>query len=538
MKGLMSDRHLLVSSLLTYAERLHPDVEIVSRTVEGPIHRCNWRDVARRSRRLANALAKLGVREGDRVGTLAWNGYRHLELYYAVSGMGAVIHTLNPRLHPAQLTYIVNHAEDRVLFVDLTFVPLLEAVADRLEGVQHIVAMTDRERMPESRLELLCYEELLDAAEERFDWPDLDETAAAGICYTSGTTGNPKGVVYTHRSIILHSYAVSLPTALGLTRDDSVLLVVPMFHVNGWGIPYVAAITGCRLVFPGPRLDGEALTELMNAEGVTYYAGVPTVHMGLLSHWEESGESVPSLRHATSGGSALTRRLMEGYWARGVQVAQGWGMTETSPVVTFSKLGPHQQNLSADEKADILARQGRPLFGTELRVVDEEGRRLPEDGEAIGELQVRGPWIAGAYVGEAPESRLVDDGWFPTGDVGKIHPDATLQLTDRLKDLIKSGGEWISSIDLEDAAMRHPEVDMAAVIAVPDEQWDERPLLIVVRALGTSPSKISILEFLEGQVAKWWLPDDVIFVEELPLGATGKVQKVILRELYGSGSTQ
>jgi fatty-acyl-CoA synthase len=373
----------------------------------------------------------------------------------------------------------------------------------------------------------------MDAASEEYDWPKLEERAAAGICYTSGTTGNPKGVVYTHRSITLHSYAVSLPTSLGLTAEDTVLLVVPMFHVNGWGIPYASAITGCRLVLPGPRLDGPALTGLMNGEAVTYYAGVPTVHMALLEHWKATGETVQSLRMVVSGGSALNRALMEGYWALGVDVAQGWGMTETSPVVTLSRLTSAQKKLPLEERAQILARQGKPLFGTELRIVDEEGRRLPEDGDAVGEVQVRGPWIASAYLGEAPGARLVDGGWFPTGDVGKILPDGTLHLTDRLKDLIKSGGEWISSIDLEDLVMRHPEIAMAAVIGIPSKQWDERPLLIAVPAPGASPSKASILEFLEGQVAKWWLPDDVIFVEELPLGATGKVQKAKLRAEYG-----
>jgi len=532
MRGLMTERPLLISQLLEYAARIHADSEIVSRTVEGPIHRYCWSDARKRSIQLVHALKALDIREGDRVGTVAWNGYRHLELYYGVSGMGAIVHTLNPRLHPPQMTYIVNHAEDRVLFVDLTFVPLMEALAESFESVRHVVVMTDRENMPESSLDLLCYEELLQGQPKEHDWPSFDENTAAGICYTSGTTGNPKGVVYSHRSTVLHAYGVALPCALPLSRNDVMLPVVPMFHVNAWGLPYGAAMGGFKLVFPGPRMDGPGLTELMNAEGVTHYAGVPTVHTGLLAHWKETGESVPSMRLATSGGSALSRRLIDGFGEYDIDIWQGWGMTETSPVGTISKIGPEHAELSEDEKAEVVMRQGRPLFGVDLRIVDEDGQALPWDGESIGEVHIRGPWVASAYLGEEPGSRLVGDDWFPTGDVACIHPDGTLQITDRTKDVIKSGGEWISSIDLEDRAMRHPEVAMAAVIGIPDEKWEERPLLIAVPAPGTDPSKESVLEFLEGQVAKWWIPDDVIFVEDLPLGATGKVQKTRLREEY------
>ena len=534
MQGLMSDRPLLISSLLEYGARIHGAAEVVSRTVEGAMHRYDWAGVHRRSMRLANALSGLGVREHDRVGTIAWNGYRHLELYYGVSGMGAVLHTINPRLHASQLAYIVNDAQDRVLFVDLTFVPLVEAVWTSLETVKVVVVMTDREHMPESELELLCYEELLEGAPEGFDWPELDERTASAICYTSGTTGNPKGVVYSHRSTVLHAYGASVPGSITPRREDAVLPVVPMFHVNAWGLPYQAAIIGYKLVLPGPRLDGEGLAELINAERATFYVGVPTIHKLLLDHLEESGGSTPSLRVAASGGAALTRVLAERFWDRGVEVIQGWGMTETSPLGTLSCLRPEHADLSRDEMAAVILAQGRPVFGVEVRIVGEDGRRLPEDDEAVGELQIRGPWIASAYLGEEPGARLDADGWFATGDVARISPDGTVQLTDRLKDVIKSGGEWISSIDLEDVVTRHPEISAAAVIGVPHEKWSERPLLIAVPAAGSTPSKESVLEFLEGQVAKWWIPDDVVFVEELPLGATGKVQKAKLRERYGS----
>jgi fatty-acyl-CoA synthase len=529
----MMDTPLLISSLLEHAAKVFPSTEIVTRTVEGPIHRYTWPDVRHRSRQLAEALRALSVREGDAVATIAWNTHRHLELYYGVSGMGAVIHTVNPRLHPSQLIYVLNHAEDRVLFVDLTFVPLVEAVWDQLETVKYLVVLTDRAHMPDTRIpDALCYEDLIAEQPGTYEWPELDENAAAGICYTSGTTGNPKGVVYSHRSNVLHAYAVSLPTALPVRTDDVVLPVVPMFHVNAWGVPYAAAMTGSKLVMPGPRLDGPGLTELMNAEGVTGYMGVPTVHLGLLAHWRESGESVPSLRWVTNGGAAPGSAMIRDYLQRGIDVIHGWGMTETSPVGSISRLTPSEAELPEDDKVEILVRQGRPIFGVELRIVDTEGKALPHDGNAFGELQIRGPWVSSAYLGSEPGSALDDEGWFSTGDVAVIHPDAVVQITDRKKDLIKSGGEWISSIDLEDVAGRHPEIAMAAVIGVAHPKWGERPLLVAQARPGTSPTPESVLEFLEGQVPKWWLPDDVVFVDALPLGATGKVQKSRLRETF------
>jgi 3-(methylthio)propionyl---CoA ligase len=535
MHGLMMDRPLLVSSLLEHAASVFGSVEIVTRTVEGPIHRYAWPALRHRSKQLAQALQALTLREGDAVATIAWNTHRHLELYYGVSGMGAVVHTVNPRLHPSQLVYVLNHAQDRALFVDLTFVPLVEAVLEKLESVRHVVVMTDRAHMPDCKIPgALCYEDLLSAQDGRYDWPSLDENAAAGICYTSGTTGNPKGVVYSHRSSVLHAYAVALPGALPVGPGETLLPVVPMFHVNAWGIPYGAAMCGYKLVMPGPRLDGAGLTELMNAEGVTTYCGVPTVHLGLLAHWKATGERVASLKTVTTGGAAPTSSMISDYRARGIGVVHGWGMTETSPVGTISRITAAEQGLDDAAQVAFLMRQGRPLFGVELRIVDEGGVPLSRDGKAAGELQIRGPWIGSAYLGEARGSALVDGEWFPTGDMAVLHPDGTMQVTDRKKDLIKSGGEWISSIDLEEAAARHPEIALAAVIGVPHEKWGERPLLIAQPAPGAAPTRESVLEFLEGQVSKIWLPDDVVFVDALPLGPTGKVLKVQLRERYGA----
>ena len=533
MRGLMMDRPLLISSLLEHAAEVFGSVPIVTRTVEGPIHRYTWTAARQRSKQLAQALKGLEIHDGDAVATIAWNTHRHLELYYGVSGMGAVVHTVNPRLHPTQVAYVLNHARDRALFVDLTFVPLVEAVWDQLQSVQQLVIMTDRAHMPDARIPgALCYEDLLAAQDGGYDWPTFDENTAAGICYTSGTTGHPKGVVYSHRSSVLHAFGVALPGALPVGPDEALLPVVPMFHVNAWGIPYGAAMSGYKLVLPGPRLDGAGLTELMNAEGVTTYCGVPTVHLGLLAHWKASGERVPSLRTITTGGAAPTSSMIAEFRSRGIGVVHGWGMTETSPVGTISRIGAAEEKLDDAAQVALLMRQGRKLFGVELRVVGEDGTSLPRDGRSIGELQIRGPWVCSAYLGDEPGSALDAEGWFATGDVAVLHPDGTMQITDRKKDLIKSGGEWISSIDLEDAAVRHPEIAMAAVIGVPHEKWGERPLLIAQAAPGASPTKESVLEFLEGQVAKLWLPDDVVFVDALPLGATGKVQKAILRERY------
>jgi acyl-CoA synthetase (AMP-forming)/AMP-acid ligase II len=535
MRGLMMERPLLISSLLEHAAEVFGSVEIVARTVEGPIHRYTWTSARHRSRQLAQALATLALHDGDVVGTIAWNTHRHIELYYGVSGMGAVLHTVNPRLHATQLLYVLNHAQDRAIFVDVTFLPLVEAVWEQLTSVRHVVVLTDRAHMPDCRIPgALCYEELLAAQDGDLTWPTFDENAAASICYTSGTTGNPKGVVYSHRSAILHAFGVAMPgSALPVERGEALLPVVPMFHVNGWGIPYGAAMSGYKLVLPGPRLDGEGLTELMNAEGVTYYCGVPTVHVGLLAHWKATGQSVPTMRVAMVGGAAPTSSMIAGFRSRGIDLVHGWGMTETSPVATVNRITAAEKDLDEEAKVAFLLRQGRPLFDVELRVVSLDGKVQARDGRSVGELQIRGPWVCSAYLGEAPGSALDADGWFSTGDMAVLHPDGTMQITDRKKDLIKSGGEWISSIDLENVAARHPEVAMAAVIGIPHEVWGERPLLIVQARPGASPTKEAILEFLEGQVAKLWLPDDVIFVDALPVGATGKIQKAVLRQRFG-----
>jgi fatty-acyl-CoA synthase len=530
----MMDRPLLISSLLEHAALVFSSVEIVTRTVEGPVHRYTWPAVRRRSKQVAQALRALEIRDGDRVATIAWNTHRHLELYYGVSGMGAVVHTVNPRLHPTQLAYVLNHAQDRALFVDLSFVPLVEAICAHLQSVRHVVILTDRAHMPDTSIAgALCYEDLLAAQDGNYDWPTFDENTASGICYTSGTTGNPKGVVYSHRSSVLHAYGAALPGAIPAGPGEGLLPVVPMFHVNAWGIPYGAAMCGYKLVMPGPRLDGAGLTELMTAEGVTICCGVPTVHLGLLAHWRATGQSVPSLKTVTIGGAAPAPSMISEFRSRGIGVVHGWGMTETSPVGTISRTTAAEEGLDDAAQIAFLMKQGRQLFGVELRVVDPDGVPLPRDGTSTGELQVRGPWVCSAYLGDEPGSALRKDGWFPTGDVAVLHPDGTLQITDRKKDLIKSGGEWISSIDLENAAARHPEIAQAAVIGVPHAKWGERPLLIAVPAPGASPTKESVLEFLEGQVARLCLPEDVIFVDTLPLGATGKVQKARLREQYG-----
>ncbi|MFD2756184.1 3-(methylthio)propionyl-CoA ligase [Comamonas terrae] len=534
MNGLMMDRPLLISGLLTHAQQQHAEREIVSRRVEGDVHRYTYGDMGRRARRLANALAARGIARGERVATLAWNGYRHMELYYAVSGSGAVLHTINPRLHADQVAWIADHAEDRILFFDLTFLPLVEAIASRVSTIRAFVAMTDREHMPASTAlpGLLCYEDLLAGQADRFDWPDLDERSASSLCYTSGTTGNPKGVLYSHRSTLLHAYAAALPDALNYSSHDTVLPVVPMFHVNAWGIPYIAAMVGAKLVFPGPWLDGPSLYELFEAEGVTVSAGVPTVWQGLLAHVQGHGLRFGSMRRTIIGGSACPPAMIEAFQQQhDVQVIHAWGMTETSPLGSVSRLTPRQAALEASQRQALQAKQGRAVFGVEMKIVDAAGQRLPHDGRTPGELMVRGPWIASGYFRGEGAGPLVD-GWFPTGDVATIDADGFMHITDRSKDVIKSGGEWIGSIDIENIAMAHPAVAMAACIGVRHPKWDERPLLVVVKRPGHELSRDELLAFFAGRVAKWWTPDDVVFVDQIPLGGTGKMQKNQLREAY------
>ena len=539
MQGLMMGDQLLISSLIEHAGRHAAATEIVSRRVEGDVHRTTWGEVRDRAKRLANALVARGVEPGDRVATIAWNGYRHLELYYAVSGIGAILHTINPRLHPDQIAWIVNHAEDRHVFFDTTFVPIVDAIADRCPTVESWVLMTDAERMPTGRSgpALDCYETVVAAQSERFVWPTFDENTASSLCYTSGTTGNPKGVLYSHRSSLLHAYGAAMPDAMGVSARDAVLPVVPMFHVNAWGRPYTLALTGAKVVFPGPALDGKSLYELFESEQVTFSAGVPTVWLGLINHMRQNGLRFTSFRKTVIGGSAcppaMIRTLEDDF---GVEVIHAWGMTEMSPLGTTCKLANKHLSLPREKQMKILEKQGHAVFGVDMKIVDPDGRALPWDGVAFGDLLVRGPWVVREYFKSDGGDPLVvdEDGraWFPTGDVGNIDADGYLTITDRSKDVIKSGGEWIGSIDLENIAMAHPDVAMAAVVAVPHPKWDERPLLIVVRKPDSAVSKSDLLAHYEGKIAKWWTPDDVVFVDAIPLGATGKMLKAKLRDAY------
>jgi len=537
LNGLMMDVPLLISSLIEHADRHHGDVEIVSRRVEGDIHRSTYRDLHRRARQMANALAALDVHSSDRVATLGWNGYRHHELYFAVSGSGAVLHTINPRLHPEQIAWIANHAEDRLLFFDLSFLPLVEAIAPHCPSIRHYVCMIDREKLPQqAKVDLLCYEDLVDTHSDRYAWPVFDERLASSLCYTSGTTGNPKGVLYSHRSTLLHAYAAVSPDAIGISSNDTVLPVVPMFHVNAWGIPYTAPMAGAKLVFPGPALDGKSLHDLFETEGVTCAAGVPTVWQGLLAHVESQGLTFSTLKRTVIGGSAcppaMTRVFEEKY---DVRVLHAWGMTEMSPLGTVCSTKGKHRGETAEALRALQNKQGRVIFGVDMRVVGEDGGELPWDGKAYGSLLVRGPWVLREYYREDRDPLQLDErnrGWFPTGDVVTIDADGYMLITDRTKDVIKSGGEWISSIEIENIAVAHPAVAMAACIAVPHPKWDERPLLVVMRKTGAELTREQMLAFYEGKVAKWQVPDDVVFVDSIPLGATGKMLKNRLREQF------
>ena len=533
MNGLMMAMPLSIPSLLRHAALNHGDTEIVSRRCEGDIHRYDYRQAHSRARKLANALGRLDVRAGDRVATLAWNGYRHFELYYAVSGMGAVIHTVNPRLFPEQIAYIVNHAEDAYVFVDLTFAPLVEKLAPACRGVKGWVAMTDRAHMPKIAVpELLCYEEIVEAQRDDFEWPELDENTASALCYTSGTTGNPKGVLYSHRSTVLHAYAISLPDVSDYSARSVVLPIVPMFHVNAWGIPYAGPLVGAKLVFPGPGLDGASLYELFEKEKVTSSSGVPTVWLGLINYLRQNRVKLTTLKKTVIGGSACPPAMMKALQEEfGIEVRHGWGMTEMSPVGTVNTAKEKHLHLAPGERFELALKQGRPLYGVEMKIVDGDGKELARDGKAFGDLLVRGPWILREYY-QGEGGNVLRDGWFPTGDVATIDPDGYLQITDRSKDVIKSGGEWISSIDLENIAMGHPAVAEAAVIGVAHPKWAERPLLVVVKKPDAQVTREELLAFYEGKVARWWLPDDVVFVEQLPHTATGKLSKMTLRQQF------
>jgi acyl-CoA synthetase (AMP-forming)/AMP-acid ligase II len=539
MQGLMMDMPLQISSILQHAARHFSDNEIVSRRVEGDIHRYTYAQCELRSRQLANALVRQGVQQGDRIATLAWNGYRHMEIYYAVGGMGAVIHTINPRLHPDQIAWIVNHAGDTFMAFDLTFLPIIEAIADKCPNVKGWIAMIDEDRQPQSDKisKLLNYEQLLTSGSCDYHWPELDERSAVALCYTSGTTGNPKGALYSHRSTVLHAYGAALPDAMAGSARDCILPVVPMFHVNAWGIPYVAPLVGAKLVFPGAQLDGKSLFDLFESEGVTFAAGVPTIWLGLLAHVKEQGARFSKLNRTVIGGSAcppaMIRTFKNDY---NVDVIHAWGMTELSPLGTLSRLQNKHLTRSEAEQQKILEKQGHVIYGIDMKIVDDDGKDLPWDGSTYGNLLVRGPWVIREYFrGEGGDPLQYDSenrGWFPTGDVATIDADGYMQITDRSKDVIKSGGEWISSIDLENLAIGHPAVANAAVIGVVHPKWDERPLLIVQKKPGAQVDKEELLKYYEGKIAKWWMPDDVQFVEAIPLGATGKILKTKLREQF------
>jgi acyl-CoA synthetase (AMP-forming)/AMP-acid ligase II len=531
MRGQMMDLPLLVSSLIEHADRNHGDVEIVSRTVEGPIHRYTYSHAHRRSKQLAQALARLGVEEGERIGTLAWNGYRHFELYYGVSGMGAVVHTVNPRLFPEQLLYIVNHAEDKYVFFDLSFAPLAEKLAPTCKGVKGWVTMTDRAHMPKVNLpNLLCYEELLEREDGDYEWPQFDEWTAAGLCYSSGTTGNPKGVLYSNRSTILHAYGASLPDIFNCSARTVVLPVVPMFHVNAWGIPYFAPLNGAKLVFPGAALDGKSLYDLFEAEKVTDTAGVPTVWLALLAYMKQNNLKFSTLKAAIVGGSACPPAMIETFRNDyGVQCKHAWGMTEMSPLGSVCTLKAKHADLPREKQRELECKQGRTIFGVQMKTVDGEGKELPRDGKAFGDLLVRGPWVLSEYY-KSEGGATLRDGWFATGDVATLDADGFMQITDRSKDVIKSGGEWISSIDLENIAVAHPAIAEAAVIGVRHPKWDERPLVVAVKKPGATLTREELLDFYKGKVAKWCMPDDVAFVEQLPHTATGKLLKTKLRQ--------
>lgn len=532
MLGNMMDRPLLISDLLTHAEKYHQSSTITSRRVEGDIHRYTYPEAAKRSKQLANALTGLGIQLGDRIGTLAWNGYRHYEVYFAVSGLGAITHTINPRLFPEQLIYIINHAEDRIIFTDLTFVPLLEKLAPQLPKLEKVVIMADADKMPETSLtNAVCYESLIADQPDSFEWPRFDENTAAALCYTSGTTGNPKGVLYSHKSTLLHSFAAVSGDALGIDNTSTVLPVVPMFHVSAWGTPYACTQCGANLVFPGAGMDGGALTELIINEQANLLLGVPTIWLGLLDHLRRNDIKLESVNQVVIGGSAAPMSMIREFdEVHDAFVIHAWGMTEMSPIGTVGSMTRRVRELPREERYKVQQKQGRPVFGVELNIVDDEGNSLPHDGKAFGRLLVRGPWIIQRYY--KAEQDALENGWFDTGDVATLDADGYMQIVDRNKDVIKSGGEWISSIELENIAVGHPAVKEACVIGIPHPKWDERPLLLVILQDGAELSKDEMLGYLEDKAAKWWLPNDVVVVDELPHTATGKLLKVKLREAY------
>ncbi|MDX3809379.1 long-chain-fatty-acid--CoA ligase [Bosea thiooxidans] len=534
MLGLMQNWPLLLHRIIDHAAIQHGTREVVTRAVEdGTLRRRSYQEIRSRALRVAKRLEREGIRLGDRVATLAWNSDRHLELWYGISGIGAITHTVNPRLFPEQIAWIANHAEDRLMFLDLTFVPMIEAIRDKLPSIERYVVLTDAGHTPQTSLKgAVAYEEWLAEADDDFAWAGLDENTAAGLCYTSGTTGGPKGVLYSHRSNVLHALACAAPDYMGLSARDTVMPVVPLFHANSWSLAYSAPMTGAKLVMPGAKLDGPSLHDLLEGEGVTMTAAVPTVWLGLLQHLETTNGKLSTLQRVVIGGSACPRAMTETFERKyGVTVAHAWGMTEMSPLGSFCSMKPIYEQLSGDALYDLKVKQGHPPFTVEFRLTDDAGQDLPWDGKTFGRLKVRGPAVAGAYY-RREEDILDDQGFFDTGDVATIDPAGYMQVTDRSKDVIKSGGEWISSIDLENLAVGHPDVAEAAVIGVAHPKWDERPLLVIVPRAGRKLSKEEMLAFMTGKIAKWWLPDDVVLVEAIPHTATGKIQKTVLREMF------
>lgn len=530
----MQDWPLLVPTILEHASTYHSTREIISRTVEGPIHRCTYIDLARRARKLASAMEQMGVEQGDILATMAWNGYRHMEIWYGLMGLGGVVHTLNPRLFSDQLTYIINHAEDKYIFVDLTFVPLLEALQEKLPTVKGFIIMTDEENMPETVLKnVVCYEELIARGSEDYQWPQLDENTACGLCYTSGTTGDPKGVLYSHRSNVLHAMATNAADALGLKSQDSVMAVVPMFHANAWSLAFSAPMAGANLVMPGALMDGASIYEMLDVGKVTITAAVPTVWQMLIEYLQKSGATLKYLERVVIGGAACPPSMIEIFEnTYDTTVIHAWGMTETSPLGSLCTLKGGLEGLSAEEKHDLKLKQGRPPYTVAMKIIDDEGKELPRDGKAFGHLMVKGPCVSADYLKNQGDPIIDEEGWFDTGDVSTLDEHGYMQITDRAKDVIKSGGEWISTIDLENLAVGHEGVAEAAVIGIAHPKWDERPLLLIVRQPGSTVGGEEILAFLKGKIAKWWMPDDVVFIDEIPHTATGKIHKLTLREQF------